>query len=180
MLEPPCAAAQRLSSLVYRDGNGSLGKRDRGCHPGVAAADHGYLHALRSRVSGSKSQNPERGNRRYAVTASPAAARWPFHTFPGTNTKPSNIRRAVRTSAARRNSCLPFVKSTSRSMTIIPWGCSMRTIPWGAGGKGEIFAATVPGMAHAEAMHTVPVTGCALWHVSGTKKRDAMVPPLRG
>ena len=63
---------------------------------------------------------------------------------------------------------------------IMPWGCSIRIMPCGAGGSGAICDATVPGMAQAEAMHTVPVTGCALWQVSGTKKRDAMVPPLRG
>ena len=29
-------------------------------------------------------------------------------------------------------------------------------------------------------MQTVPVTGCALWQASGTKKREVMLPPLRG
>ena len=79
------------------------------------------------------------------------------------------MRRAVRTSAARRSSCLPSVKSASRSIRIMPEGCSILTMPCGAGGSGAICAASVPGMAQAEAMHTVPVTGCALWQVSGTK-----------
>src|SRR5689334_6343656 len=109
----------------------------------------------------------------YAVAAVGCEACLPAHTWLGTQTCPSKMRRAVRISAARRNSCLPAAKSTSRSITIMPEGCSILTMPWGAGGSGAICDATVPGIAQAEAIHTVPVTGCDLWQVSGTKNRDA-------
>ena len=81
----------------------------------------------------------------------------------GIHEYPSKTLRAVRTSAAFRITGLELLRLASRSIVILPVGCSISISPCEDGAATpESCAAIVPGIAQAEATQTAPVTACAL------------------